>query len=166
MDAIDTVKTFMTALQAGDLELAAQYMSDDFSMSGWTAQPIGRGEFLAMQSALHAAMPDLSYQLQDLREERDGVTGLMALSGTHMQDLSLPMFGIPLIPATGIAVALPQVYVEYTFDDGEVKVMLVEEVRGGGLTGLLQQIGTELPVLPRLGDDDIRRLNESGETSI
>src|SRR5713226_5406796 len=104
MDAIDTVKTFMTALQSGDFDLAAQYMSDDFSMSGWTAQPIGKGEFLAMQSELLAAMPDLSYHLQDLQEELDGVRGLMSLSGTHTQDLALPMFGVPLIPATGIEV--------------------------------------------------------------
>lgn len=166
MDAIDTVKTFMTALQAGDLELAAHYMPDDFSMSGWTAQPVGKGEFLAMQSELLAAMPDLSYHLQDLQEERDSVTGLMSLSGTHTQDLALPTFGVPLIPATGIEVELPQVHVEYTLDNAKVKAMQVEAVRGGGLTGLLQQIGTELLVLPRLGDDDIRRLNESGETSI
>jgi len=166
MSAIDTVKTFITALQAGDLELAAQYMSDDFSMSGWTAQPIGKGEFLAMQSELHAALPDLTYHLSDLQEDRDSVTGLMSLSGTHTQDLALPVFGIPLIPATGIAVELPQVQTEYTFDAGKVKAMHVETLAGGGLTGLLQQVGTELPVLPRLEDDDIRRLNESGETSI
>ena len=90
----------------------------------------------------------------------------MSLSGTHTQDLALPMFGIPLIPATGIAVELPQVQTEYTFDTGKVKAMHVETLAGGGLTGLLQQIGTELPVLPKLGDDDIRRLNELGETSI
>ncbi len=166
MSAIDTVKTFMAALQPGDLELAAQYMSDDFSMSGWTTRPISKGVFLAMQSELHTAMPDLSYYLSDLLEDRDRVTGLMSLSGTHTHGLTLPMFGIRLIPATGIWVELPEVHVEYTLDHGKVKVMRVEAVPGGGLTGLLQQIGTELPPLPRSGQDDMRLLDELGETSI
>jgi hypothetical protein len=40
--------------------------------------------------------------------------------------------------------------------------MNVEPVPGGGLGGLLQQIGTELPIAPRLEaqDRDIRELNE------
>jgi hypothetical protein len=73
---------------------------------------------------------------------------------------------VPLIRATGIAIDLPQVHTEYLVTDGKIAEMRFESVPGGGLAGLLQQIGAELPVLPRLGTGDITRLNESGDTSI
>jgi hypothetical protein len=41
--------------------------------------------------------------------------------------------------------------------------MRVDDVPGGGLPGLLQQVGKELPVLPRLGNEDITRLDEKGD---
>jgi hypothetical protein len=166
MSAVEIVKTFITALQSEDLGLAADYMTDDFEMTGWTTNPIGKTEFLAMQSQLNSAMPDFSYNLSNEHRAEDVVKALIRITGTHSQDLSLPTFGIPLIPYTGIAIDLPQVSVEFALNNSQVRAMRVEPVAGGGLNGLLQQIGTELPVSPRLGDSDITRLNESGETSI
>lgn len=167
MTARDTVKTFMTALQSGDFELAARSMDDAFMMTGFAARDLDRGAFLALQSALHTAMPDLSYHLRDLEEQQPGqVSGLMRLSGTQTQDMNLPASGVPIIPATGLAVELPQVHVTFLVRDKKVRAMDVETLPGSGLSGLLQQIGAELPLAPRLGTDDIRRLNEVGETSI
>ncbi len=150
MNKTEIVKAFITALQSGDQALAAHYMADNFTFSGWTQQPIDREEFLAIQSELEDAMPDFSYNLSDVHEEGDKVESLIQISGTHSHDLALPMLGVPLIQATGLAVSLPQVHALYTFDDSRIVQMSVEEVPGGGLAGLLQQLGRELPVLPRL----------------
>jgi hypothetical protein len=167
MTAIDTVKTFMTALQSGDFELAAREMDDDFTMTGFADRDLDQGAFLALQSALHAAMPDLSYGLSELEERgSEVVTGLMQVTGTQTQDLTLPDTATPMIPATGLAVELPQVHVRFGVRAGKVRKMDMESLPGSGLSGLLQQIGTELPVASRLGTDDIKRLNEEGETSI
>lgn len=166
MKSTEIVQTFITALQWGDMEVAVSRMADDFVFSGWTPQPLDKGEFLAMQSELKDAMPDYLFHLSDVQERDNGVEALIQITGTHMRDLSLPTFGLPLIRYTGIDVSLPQVHINFSVADDKIKEMLVESVPGGGLTGLLQQIGTELPVLPRLGNEDIKRLNESGETSI
>jgi len=166
MSSVEIIKTFITALQSGDLGVAADHMSDDFQMSGWTIQPIGKDEFLALQSELNNAMPDFSYDISEVHRTNDEVSALIFISGTHTNDLSLPTFGIPLIPYTGTAIRLPQVEAEFVLKDNRVREMRLEPVAGGGLNGLLQQLGTELPVLPRLGDSDITRLNESGDTSI
>jgi hypothetical protein len=63
------------------------------------------------------------------------------------------MHGMPPFPATGLAVDLPQVQTRFVLKDNKVSEMNVESVPGGGLAGLLQQIGTELPVAPRLDEE-------------
>lgn len=166
MNPVDVVKTFITALQAGEMEEAAGYMADDFVERGWTAQPMDGQEFLAMISALRNAMPDFSFNLSDVRELDDGVEALISVSGTHTRDLALPQFGLPLVAYSGVAIYLPQAHSEYRFKEQQIAGMLVETIPGGGLNGLLQQIDTELPIQPRLGNEDIKRLNESGETNL
>jgi hypothetical protein len=166
MSSTETVKTFITALQSGDFELAANCVADDFVLSGWSPQPLDKGEVLAMQSELRDAMPDYSFHLSDLQEHDNQVEALIQISGTHRYDLALPMFGLPLIPYSGVAIDLPQVHTYFSLAGNKITEMHIEEMPGGGLTGLLQQVGTELPILPRLGNQDIKRLNESGETNI
>jgi hypothetical protein len=151
LNATETVQTFITALQSGDMDLAAQYMMDDFVFEGWTPQALNKGEFLALQSGLHAAMPDYAFNLSDTREEDGAVDAFIQLSGTHTQTLSLPMFGVPLVPYTGISVGLPQTRTRFTVTDGKVARMQVERLPGGGLNGLLQQIDTELLLSPQVG---------------
>lgn len=151
MNPTEIVQTFITALQSGDMDMAAQYMTDDFVFEGWTAQELNMGGFLAVQSELHAAMPDYTFNLSDVSEQDDGVHALTQIAGTHTQTLSLPMFGIPLVPYTGISVNLPQTPTRFNVAEGKVARMRVEPVQGGGLNGLLQQINAELMLSPEVG---------------
>ena len=152
MNATEIVKTFVTALQSGDMETATAHMSDDFICSGWTPQPLDKEQFLAMQSALLNAMPDYSYNLSEVskvQNEKHVVEAFIQITGTHTNELTLPMLGMPPIPATGLAVTLPQVKTKYLIEDSKVAQMSIGTVPGGGLAGLLQQVGSELTVRPR-----------------
>ncbi len=153
MSATEIVKTFITALQSGDMEVAANFMSDDFVVRGWTPYPLDKAKFLATQSALLDAMPDFSYNLSDVHKAGNEVEALIQVTGTQTGDLALPMHGMPPFPATGLAVDLPQVQTKFVLKDNKVSEMNVESVPGGGLAGLLQQIVTELPVAPRLDEE-------------
>jgi hypothetical protein len=133
------------------MDMAAQYMTDDFVFEGWTPQALNKGEFLALQSELHAAMPDYAFNLSNMCEQNGVVRALMQITGTQTHPLNLPMFGIR-VPYTGVSVILPQEHVEFVRKDGKVAQMRVESVAGGGLVGLLQQIGTQLPLSPRVGE--------------
>jgi hypothetical protein len=152
VSAVKTVKTFMTALQSGDLELAASLMSDDFLLGGLTPTPLTKPEFLTLQSELLAAMPDFSFNLSDVQKVDDEVQALIRITGTHTGDLSLPIYGLQAVAATGLAVALPQVGTAFQVEHHRIVGMRVESVTGGGLTGLLQQIGAELPLQPRISN--------------
>ncbi len=163
MSTTDTVKTLVTALQSGDMAFAASYISDDFFLTGFASIPLNKTEFLAVQSELCAAMPDFSYNFSNDHHHHNEIQALIQITGTQTNDLNLPMFGIPIIPATGLAISLPQVHVAYRVENEKVTEMRMETVAGSGLAGLLQQVGTELPVAQRLGDQDIVRLNESGD---
>ena len=151
MKPTEIVQTFITALQAGDMDMAAQHMMDDFVFEGWTPQALNKGEFLALQSELHAAMPDYAFNLSNMREQNGVVRALMQIMGTQTHPLNLPMFGIR-VPYTGVSVILPQEHVEFVPEDDKVARMRVESVPGGGLAGLLQQIGAQLPLSPRVGE--------------
>lgn len=145
MSIITTVKTLITALQSGDMEMAASIMSDDFLISGLTPRPLNKGEFLALQSELLGAMSDFSYNLDQVQQQGNETNALISITGTHTADLSLPLFGLQSIPATGIAIVLPQVSCDFQVDGDKVVGVRVEQIPGGGLSGLLQQIGAELP---------------------
>lgn len=155
MDRIQLVEEMVTALQAGDLELAANTMADTFELVGLMPKTLNKRQFLAVQSELLDAMPDFSYNLSALRNENDAVHGIIRISGTQTNDLALPLFGLENILATGLAVSLPQTHVTYQIENDKVGRMNVEAAAGGGLSGLLQQVGAELPLLPREGEADI-----------
>ena len=151
MSAIDTVNTYMTALQSGDIELAADTMSDDFVMSGFASKELNKNQFLSTYSNLLASMPDLSFNMADELSEADGTVQVeIEITGTHLNQLSLPVLGIQPIEPTGLAVTLAQAKTTYHVN-GENKVtrMEMQPVVGGGLEGLLQQVGAELPLEPR-----------------
>ena len=150
MDAIDVVMTFITALQSGDMELAANTMADDFKLSGLLpGRVLNERETLAIQYELLIAMPDFSYNLSDLHEEGDELKALVQITGTQTGDLSLPLLGLRPMPATGIAVDLAQLPTSYRVVNEKVVAMDFDTTSGGGLSSLLQQLGGELPLLGR-----------------
>jgi hypothetical protein len=152
MSALETVETFISALQGNDLELAAGKMSESFLLKGWAVRDIRKNELLVIQSELHAGLSDFSYNLTDQREEGEQVKGLIEISGTHTQELNLPLFGLNNVPATGIAIQLPLVPVFFECEGEQVSLMQIKAVPGGSMAGLIQQLGTELS--PELKNDD------------
>ncbi|QBD79558.1 hypothetical protein EPA93_27710 [Ktedonosporobacter rubrisoli] len=149
MDRLETARTLVTALQSNDMETAARLLADSFKIDGLTPTPLDRGQFLAVQSELLDALPDFSYNFANERAEQDAITGTIRISGTNQKDLSLPLYDLESIPATGLAISLPEVPIKFSFQGERVTALTIEAVPGGGLGGLLQQIGAELPVQPR-----------------
>ncbi|HCI78561.1 MAG TPA: hypothetical protein DHW02_02595 [Ktedonobacter sp.] len=146
----ETVMTFVTALQSGDISLAANSMADNFTLTGFAANVLDKNEFLLMQSKLLAAMPDFSYNLSDVQDaENDSVQALIQITGTQANGLDLSQFGMRPVESTGLAVTLPQVHVTYDVENGLITSIQIESLPGSGMAGLAQQVGAELPIARR-----------------
>jgi hypothetical protein len=147
MTKTETVKAFSAALEARDFEKAASYLTDDFALSGPLPQPIGKQEFIAVQSAFEDAFQDWSFNSHDEVEQGYKVLAAVQITGTHTIDLVLPMPGIPPIPATNKKVSLPVEHITFTFKGDQIASLTSDNVPGGGIPGVLQQIGVPLPAM-------------------
>jgi predicted ester cyclase len=144
--AIETVQRFIAALEARDWRAVARHLTGDFVFSG-PPQPLRRDGFLALMKALGNALPDWSFNLHDIQYAAGGtVSAKMRITGTHTARLALPMPGLPPLPPTGKKVALPEECVEFVPAGDKVAAFAIIPVPGGGISGLLRQLGAELPV--------------------
>ncbi len=145
MTRVETIKAFSAALEAKEFEKAASYLADDFVFSGPVPQPIGKQEFIAVQSAFESAFEDWSFNSHDEVEQGDRVLAAVQITGTHTRDLILPMPGMPAIPATHKKISLPEEHMEFTFKGDKIASLTSDNMPGGGVPGVLHQIGVQLP---------------------
>ena len=143
MSATSTVQTGLKAWENRDEATMASLVAEDFVITGATPQPLNKEAFIGLMHATLTAMPDWAFNASGFEEDGDTVTLKSRITGTHTGPLELP--GMPPIPATGKKVALPEETQIYTLRDGKLVKLQVEDVPGGGIPGMLQQIGVALP---------------------
>ena len=141
MSGMDIVKAGLAAADAGDFAKLAALLADDMVFAGPVPEPVGKREFLGIQSAMQAGMPDWKFNASDFKEDGDKVMVTMQITGTHTGELKLPMPGMPPIPATGKRVSLPKEQTTFTLKDGKVVRLETAGVPGGGVMGILVQLG-------------------------
>lgn len=145
MSAADVVKEGLAATEAGDFGKLEGMVADDFSMSGPVPMPVGKREFIGLMMVLLKAMPDWKFNARDFKENGDQVTVMMGITGTQTGELQLPMPGIPAIPASGKKVSLPAEPGTFTVKNGKLAKLEVADIPGGGVMGILSQLGVNIP---------------------
>ena len=145
MSTIDVVKAGFAAAESKDWKKFEGYVADGFVFSGATPQPVGKKEFVGLQMALQEAMPDWSFNASGFKENGDKVTVVMQITGTQTKDLTLPMPGFPKIPASNKKVSLPNQPGTFTVNGDKLVSLDIKDVPGGGLTGILGQLGVKMP---------------------
>jgi predicted ester cyclase len=146
MSPAETVTTFLEALEKGDLDEVASYLSDGFTFSGPTPRPLDRAQFLEFVGSMRRAFPNLVFNPTDLREQGSTVLLTLRITGAQSGELVLPVPGMPMVPATGRRIALPEEPARITVHSGKVSAFSVQPVQGGGILGVLHQLGVRLPV--------------------
>ncbi len=145
MSALDIVKAGFAAAESKDWKKFESYVADDFVFSGATPQPVGKKEFVGLQMALQTAMPDWKFNPTNWKENGDKVTVDMQITGTQTKELSLPMPGFPKIPATNKKLSLPSQPGTFTVRNDKLASFEIKDVPGGGLPGILAQLGVKMP---------------------
>ncbi len=145
MSNIDVFKAGLAAFEARDSKKVDGLIADDFQLSGPTPQPLGKHEFVGLQSALIAAMPDWKFNASDFKEEGDKVMAKFHISGTQTGSLSLPALGIQSFAATGKHVQLPYENLTATIKNGKLTRFESDNAKGAGVAGVLAQIGAPMP---------------------
>lgn len=153
--AEDIVKTFMTALEAKDFDTASSLLSDDLVFSGWTPRPLDKSQFLTLMGGLKEGIPNLAYHFHTVhdihdvheRQQDSRVKATIQLSGAQTDGFVLPPLGLPPIPQMARAVSLPVEHWNYTVEGDQITRIAVERVEGGGIQGVLQQLGVDVPII-------------------
>jgi predicted ester cyclase len=144
MGTMDVVKAGVAAVEAGDFKKFEGMLADDMVFAGPVPEPLGKHEFMGVQMAMKKAMPDWKFNASDFKENGDMVTVTFQITGTQTGELSLPMPGMQPIPPTGKKVSLPKEPATFTVKNGKLSRLEVTSVAGGGVMGVLSQLGVKM----------------------
>ena len=144
MTNIDVIKEGFAACQAGDFKKLSNMITDDFKLEGPVPEPIGKKEFIGLMTAMITAFPDWKFNVSDIEEKGDKVFVTTRISGTQTATLTLPMLPQPVKP-TGKHFQLPAEHQAITVKNGKMSHYKVDVVPGGGVMGVLSQLGVAMP---------------------
>jgi hypothetical protein len=140
----DIVRTFIGALETNDQDIAASYLSENFIFSGWTPQPLNKKDFLTVIGGIKSGIPGLIFNLHNIDEQENMVTGTTQIAGYQTDSFILPPLGLPPIPQTASSVSLPAEDVEFLLQNDQIVHMTVQHTPGGGIKGLIHQLGIDI----------------------
>jgi len=146
VSGIDIVKAALAAAEAGDFARASGMFTDDMQFAGPMPKPVGKKEFIGIQSAMVAGIPDWKFNVSDLKEDGDKVTGVLQITGTQTREIKLPLPGMQPVPATGKSVSLPKEPATFTIRDGKISRLETAATPGAGVMGVLAQLGVPAPM--------------------
>lgn len=136
---IQIVQQFFESLENKNLSKAAEYLDDSFEFTGVTPQPVDKYEFLFIHATMFKGFPDWSFNLRDVEKSGNAVIVTAQVTGTNTGDLVLP--GLAPIQATGGSIRLPEEKVTFRLKGSKLVSMYVDPVEGGGIRGILKQLG-------------------------
>ena len=141
---IELVKEALAAVEAGDMEKLSSLTADDMTLEGPVPEPLPKAAYLGLIDALIHAIPNWKFDANGFVERGDKVSVTLNVNGTHTGTLALPMLPQP-IPATGKRFQVPAEPFEFTFKGGKISRITAEVVPGGGVMGMLAQLGVAVP---------------------
>lgn len=139
MDHVAIVEKSIEAMEAGEIDRLAEYLSDDMVFHGVVLGELSKREFIEIMKALASALPDWLFHPRITLITDHHVMAMIQVTATHTHDLLLP--GMPPVGATQKYIKVPKEMLSFTFDGDQVIEIRVEPVEGGDVTGLLAHLG-------------------------
>ena len=137
-----------TALENHDVQRARAWLADDFTFHDPSSPqgPMSADEWLAANESVFRAFPDFSFNFDVMREEGNHAWVSTQMQGTHSGDWDLSRMGMGTVPASGRTVSTGKSVTRGTVNnDGKIqRIEVVEQDEGGGMIGILQQVGVDM----------------------
>jgi|SRR5215211_1296954 len=147
MNQREIVQALLDSVQRGDFQKAKSLLSNDYQFSGPVPEPINAETWVGIHTNLKRAFPDLDYHFHVESVEGD-VTKISAeLKGTHSGALDLSALGLGVTPASGKSFAIPREHGKVTCKGDKVTSWVIDRIEGGGLMGILNQLGIAVPTM-------------------
>lgn len=142
---IDIVKRALKLAEKGDMETLGELMSDDFAFTGATPQPMNKTQFIELIQTLVTAIPDWQFNATNVSAAGDNVRMVNRITGRNTGRLNFPAMGLNSVPPTGQRVELPPETIDTVVRNGKIVAYIATHAQGGGLVGILTQLGIKVP---------------------
>lgn len=145
MSNLEVAKRAADLLESRDLKGLPALLADDFRAKGATLE-FTKQQALGYLQIFFTAFPDHRFGFTDFGEKGDLVYCTGQETGTHKGVLDLNPLGMPVsLPPTGKSFRLPKSIFTFHVAGDKVTYYSEEAVKGGGLAGILEQLGVKLP---------------------
>ncbi len=144
MSNLETVKRAADLLESRDLMGLQALLADDFKAKGATLE-FTKQQTLGYLQIFFTAFPDHRFRFTNFEEKEGLIYCTGQETGTHRGILDLNPFGMPIsLPPTGKSFELPTSVFTFRVAGDKVTYYSEEAVKGGGLAGILAQLGIKL----------------------
>lgn len=153
MNGADIVKQFIVALESQEYTLASDYLADDFTFTSNLPRPLDKRQFITLMKELKYGMPNMSLNVSDIHEtnnellQEQDAECTVQLTGTQSNTMELVPLSLPPISETNRLVRLPVEHWHFTCEHNKIAAIVVPPVPGGGIPGLLAQLGINIPII-------------------
>jgi hypothetical protein len=149
MDNIGVVKAYFDALDSSEMGKANEYLSENYQLIDFTAQPMNKDAMMDMVGHLKVAMPNLKHSLSNIRMEEQKVRLTVQLSGINSGHLDFRTMGIGVVPRSRKFVIFPNG--DYEFTISNEKITIERDVSpvspNRRISGMLKALGVNVAYL-------------------
>ena len=120
MEDVDIVKAYFEALDSENMEMAEQYLAENYRLVDFTPQPMDKQAMLDLIGLFKTALPNLRHSLANIRLEENVVKLTVQRSGTNSGNLDLRKMGIGVVPFSRKFIIFPNSSYEITVSNGKI----------------------------------------------
>jgi len=144
MSKLEIAKKFADLLESKDVQGLQVLLADQFIAKG-AARELNKPQALQYLEIFFSAFPDHTFNFTDFHEQEGVIHCIGEEVGSHTGILDLKPLGIPVkLPPTGRSFKLPKTTYTFRVEGNLVRFYGEEAVEGGGLAGILAQLGIKL----------------------
>jgi hypothetical protein len=145
MSNLEIAKRFADLLESKELKGLQVFLADDFKAKGGTLE-LTKQQALGYLQIFFTAFPDHRFGFDDFEEKEGLIYCTGQESGSHEGVLDLKPLGMPIsLPPTGKSFKLPKSVFTFRVVGDKITYFSEEPLKGGGLAGILEQLGVKLP---------------------